>query len=598
MRFCLAALLLTVTVCVSVCHAAEPGVMYVDGVDCVASPLHPKCSDSDQGYQTVEDYGWLGDRHYEDHYDTPAYNCIPPQYHEGYDICSKYTRRPISPFAAWVSVVYEAVTNPMTEEFAGAAFEYVTPPQTPWYNTSARVVSNAVCAAPEGGGPDEPNQSTMLFAWGQFVDHDLDLLLNDPAMPWPIPVPEDDPVFEYPIGFTRAATNEDGAYDNAISARIDLSSVYGMPGLRSYEGGMLRSSAGGRLLPRNEDLEYELDAPPNLTEEELRQFFVAGDIRVNEQALLTSIHTLFMVEHNRLTCAIADTWHMLFGESLSDETLYNAARTVNVGQAQAITYQEYLPRLLNLDPLALDPVYTGEPRIFLDFAAVAFRLGHSQLPTDLPVYNKYRTEFLPLADVFFDPEVVTSYGWASFVGAVREGHSKIVDNFVVDGVRNFLFENASGVGSDLAALNMQRGRDVGVGRFMAMCEAWGIETPEDGWQMWDSEMAEMLQSVYDTPEEVDAWVGGICEPHPLTSGCCPQMLGTLNHKIVQEQFRLLRDTDPAFYNRHFSQSAQLWFRHRTLGRLYSDASGVWVGNDLFEPRRGMWDPHCDRWRDY
>eukprot|EP00768_Dysnectes_brevis_P005941 gnl/Dysnectes_brevis/4493_a6059_243.p1 GENE.gnl/Dysnectes_brevis/4493_a6059_243~~gnl/Dysnectes_brevis/4493_a6059_243.p1 ORF type:complete len:360 (+),score=148.55 gnl/Dysnectes_brevis/4493_a6059_243:831-1910(+) len=333
------------------------------------------------------------------------------------------------PFRDWVSVVLEAVSHPMSEIYEGALFETKTPPQPQWWGDvpSTRVVSNAICdasAAVPVGGPDEPNQSTMMFAWGQWVDHDLDLLATDPTKPWPIPVPPGD-VFTAPIGFARAKTTPHG-YRNEISARIDLSSVYGQHGLRTGVGGTLRTSSWGRLLPRNDDLEYHMEAPPNFTPQQLRRLFVAGDVRANEQALLTAIHTFFALEHNRLCRGISNTWRLLFGAPLSDDRIFHAARTINVGQAQAVTYQEYLPRLLGIDPLALPACYHGKPRIFLDFATVGFRLGHSQLPSALPYRTRHAAGEVPLTDVFFNPELLASIGWEGFVGAVRESKSKVV----------------------------------------------------------------------------------------------------------------------------------------------------------------------------
>jgi len=74
-----------------------------------------------------------------------------------------------------------------------------------------------------------------------------------------------------------------------------------------------------------------------------RKDFVAGDLRVNEQPFLTSLHVLFFREHNRL----AD----LLGRDLgtdNDELLYQSARKLVIIQMQNIVYKEFLPTLLGM----------------------------------------------------------------------------------------------------------------------------------------------------------------------------------------------------------------------------------------------------------
>src|ERR1041384_5328635 len=39
----------------------------------------------------------------------------------------------------------------------------------------ARAISNAIVAAPEDGTVNDRNMSAFVYAWGQFIDHDLDL---------------------------------------------------------------------------------------------------------------------------------------------------------------------------------------------------------------------------------------------------------------------------------------------------------------------------------------------------------------------------------------------------------------------------------------
>lgn len=66
--------------------------------------------------------------------------------------------------------------------------------------------------------------------------------------------------------------------------------------------------------------------------------FVAGDNRVNETPLLSSMHTFWVMEHNRLAIQI----RQLF-PSKKDEELFQEARRYVVAQWQNVIYSEWLP---------------------------------------------------------------------------------------------------------------------------------------------------------------------------------------------------------------------------------------------------------------
>lgn len=84
---------------------------------------------------------------------------------------------------------------------------------------------------------------------------------------------------------------------NAYPAVLDLASVYGSDtmradGLRIFSGGVRKTSCGDRVSLNTGGLS-NVPLPNN-------EYFVAGDIRSNERPVLTSLHVIFLLEHNDL----------------------------------------------------------------------------------------------------------------------------------------------------------------------------------------------------------------------------------------------------------------------------------------------------------
>ena len=316
---------------------------------------------------------------------------------------------------------------------------------------SAREVSNAVAEQTQFT-LNNRELTDLAWLWGQFIDHDIDLTEGaEPAESFPIEVPTGDPYFD-PFGTgTQTIPLSRSIYDestgdsadnprqqtNAITAFLDGSVIYGSDEvrtaeLRTFDGGRLKTSEGD-LLPFNEaGLENAGGTSSSL--------FLAGDVRANENAALSSMHTLWVREHNRIADLIAQS-----DPSLSDEAIYQAARRIVVGELQAITYNEFLPALLGYDALSTYSGYdsTVDPGIANVFSTAAYRFGHSMLSSELLRLNNDGTVSdegnLALQDAFFAPGDLVDFGIDSLLLGVASQTAQEIDNMVVDDVRNFLF---------------------------------------------------------------------------------------------------------------------------------------------------------------
>jgi hypothetical protein len=418
-----------------------------------------------------------------------------------------------------------------------------------------RTISNLVVDQPESR-PNGLGASDFLWQWGQFLDHDIDLTDGtDPPEPANIPIPAGDAWFD-PDGtgsamlpFNRSLYDSDTGSDsprqqvNEITAWIDASNVYGSDveralALRTNDGtGRLRTSEGGLLPFNTEGLANAGGSGPTL--------FLAGDVRANEQVGLTALHTLFVREHNRLAEQIAAEQPRLSGEEI-----YQRARRTVIAEMQVITYREFLPALLGPDPL---PPYRGyDPSVDASianvFSTAAYRFGHSALSETLLRLDENGDEVaaghLALRDAFFAPQRITDEGGIDpILRGLASQVCQSIDAYVIDDVRNFLFGPPGAGGFDLAALNIQRGRDHGLPSYNDVRAGLGLARAESFADVSsDPELQSRLAEAYGDVDAIDAWLGGLAED-PLPGA----MVGELVATVVREQFRVLRDGDRFWY---------------------------------------------------
>lgn len=417
-----------------------------------------------------------------------------------------------------------------------------------------REVSNAVVAQSEDT-PDPGNRTAFLWLWGQFLDHDITLTHENGTNDFPIEVPLGDPHFD-PFGtgavsmpFSRSTFADDSGTDpdnpraqvNSITAFTDASMVYGSDderasALRTFSDGKLATSSGD-LPPFNTG---GLDNAGGTSD----SLFLCGDVRANENVLLTSIHTLFLREHNRIATEIQAR-----SPELTDEEIYQAARKRVGALVQVVTYEEFVPTLLGRDAL---PPYTGyraqvDPGIGILFATAAYRLGHSQVGSLIPRLGADGESIeegdLVVADAFFNPSLLDEGGIDPLLRGAASNPSQATDPQVIDDLRNLLFGPPGAGGLDLASLNIQRGRDHGMPDYNTIRTHYGLPAVTDFAGITrDADRQANLASVYSSPDQVDPWVGLLSEDALRGSAVGPTL-----HRILSDQFRRLRDGDRFFY---------------------------------------------------
>jgi peroxidase len=521
----------------------------------------------------------------------------------------------------------------------------------------ARYVSNRIFNDGSQNLFSENGVTQWGFIWGQFLDHTFGLRQTGGAEGAPIPFDSADPLEEFEnevgsINFQRTpaatGTGVDSAREqiNTVSSYIDAFSIYGgsadrlewlregpVDGDLSNNGARLVMTSDG-YLPRADDrgdadtapameLQGRLAATPD-------KAVVAGDVRANENVALTSVHTLFAREHNRIVDALPD--------ELAEEVKFQIARRVVIAEMQYITYTEFLPALgVYLDPYrGYDS--TVDATLANEFAVVGYR-AHSMIhgtidPTaergtfsteELDAFEAQGVEVveegdeveleIPLAVAFGNPDLLEAIGLEAVLAGLGNEAQYRNDEMIDNQLRSVLFQlpgpnvedptecldgpplpECFTTVLDLGAVDIQRGRDHGIPSYNELRIAYGLEPkvsfaditgdaseefPDDpvigsgspiddpdildfvqlldregavvtpGSREADEEvvtgarrttLASRLKALYESVDDVDAFVGMVAEPHlPGTE------FGELQGAIWKRQFEALRDGDRFFY---------------------------------------------------
>ena len=437
---------------------------------------------------------------------------------------------------------------------------------------SARKISNVLCDEPKTNFSSR-NLSAFVYVWGQFIDHDMVLTPTGTTEYLPVLLPSDEPLFNVDIPFFRSAVlTSTGVKNkreqiNQNTSWIDASVVYGSDDeraswLRTKKQGKLKTSAGN-LLPWN-TLTGEKDSPIDITAPDMAndanhtvKTFVAGDIRAVEHPGITALHTIFVREHNNIC-------NRLIALGLkNDEEIYQKARKEVGALIQAVTYEEFLPALGVTLSDYVNYKNTAGPDIMNTFATASFRIGHTMVADELALRTNdcqvAGPGSLELSDVFFNPDLISDFGTDVFLKGLST-HKQYETDTKINGIlRNYLFGNPADsikFGLDLAALNIQRGRDHGLPDYNSVRKFYtGFGITSFSQITLDPVKAAALQSLYGNVNNIDLWVGLLAEDR--LSG---KSVGKTMHAMLKAQFEKLRDGDYYYYIIDQAMPAEIRFK--------------------------------------
>ncbi|XP_017715767.1 PREDICTED: peroxidasin homolog [Rhinopithecus bieti] len=467
--------------------------------------------------------------------------------------------------------------------------------------------------------PDE-QFTHMLMQWGQFLDHDLDSTVvalsqarfsdgqhcssvcsNDPPC-FSVMIPPHDSrarsgarcmffVRSSPVcgsGMTSLLMNSVYPREqiNQLTSYIDASNVYGstehearsIRDLASHRG-LLRQGivqrSGKPLLP------FAAGPPTECMRDENESpipCFLAGDHRANEQLGLTSMHTLWFREHNRVAAEL-----LKLNPHWDGDTIYYETRKIVGAEIQHITYQHWLPKILGEVGMRTLGEYQGydpgiNAGIFNAFATAAFRFGHTLVN---PLLYRLDENFQPLAQghlplhkAFFSPfRIVNEGGIDPLLRGLFgvAGKMRVPSQLLNTELTERLFSMAHTVALDLAAINIQRGRDHGIPPYhdyRVYCNLSAAHTFEDlKNEIKNPEIREKLKRLYGSTLNIDLFPALMVED--LVPG---SRLGPTLMCLLSTQFKRLRDGDRLWYENPgvFSPAQLTQIKQTSLARILCD----------------------------
>ncbi|KAM8866067.1 eosinophil peroxidase-like [Synchiropus picturatus] len=497
-----------------------------------------------------------------------------------------------------------------------------------------REVSNRILRTANLEVEADPLYTHLVTIFGQWTDHDLTFTPHSPVIRsfsdgidcerscartepcFPIKIPAQDPRFgrdtQKCIPFFRSAPacgSGNGGHIfgasnvrqqiNSLTSFIDVGQVYGSDDAKarylrdlSSDRGLLRvntefTDQGRELLPFTSMGANICATRAQITGDSRAvevPCFLAGDERSNENIALTSLHTLMLREHNRLAGALAE-----LNPHWRGERLYQEARKIMGAYFQVLTFRDYLQHIVGPDAiqskLGTYPGYdeSVDPSISNVFATAAYRFAHLMVqPVMFRLNDSYQQhpEFptVILRKAFFTPwRVVFEGGLDPILRGLLGRRAKLntQEHMMPDELREHLFKFSKDLALDLAALNLQRGRDHGLPGYSEWRRFCGLSVPKNrnqlGRVLQNRLLARNLLKLYGHPRNIDVWLGGIAEPF-VPGG----RVGPLFACLISTQFQRIRQGDRYWWEKAgvFSEEQRESLKKTSLARIICDNSGI------------------------
>ncbi|XP_034485847.1 uncharacterized protein LOC117790495 [Drosophila innubila] len=475
--------------------------------------------------------------------------------------------------------------------------------------SSSRFVSLLVHGAREGDAP----LTLMIAQWGQLLDHDMTSTAQprsiNGSIPsccggndfhpscFPIKVPLDDPWLSplkvRCLEFLRSAPAQRRdcvlswrEQTNQATSYIDASPIYSNNAKSSDNARVFRNGLliYGRGNPADDVCQRGAIAT---------QCIRAGDGRSGEQPGLLAMHHVWVGEHNRIALELSE-----LNPHWSDEKIYQETRRIVGAMFQHITYREFLPVILGKEVCKLFDLellstgyYEGyetkvNPTVANAFSSAAFRFGHSLVQNSYMRCDRHHNMInnnVSLHEEFQSGDIGTAGSLHRLLRGMASQRALKRDEFITPELTNHLFQTPGfPFGLDLAAINIQRGRDHG----LAPYTSWRVPCGLSPIQSWDEfanvvgpESAKRIGHAYRSVHDIDLFVGGIAE-RPVVGG----LVGPTFACIIAQQFSNSRRGDRFWYeNSGFESSftpAQLHsLRRVSLSQVLCRA----VGGGTFQP---------------
>lgn len=320
---------------------------------------------------------------------------------------------------------------------------------------------------------------------------------------------------------------------------MDLSQLYGNDDddevmIRSFhQGSLLASTDDASILPKVSD---ELCFADN----ENSTCYHSGDSRVNANPFVTVMYTLFLRSHNQIAQKLKR-----MNPRWDDNQLFAITKRINIAIYQKIIYNDWahvvLGKRMATELRNVEGKQIKSDKVSNEFGAAAIKFYNTMLPGDLlshqdeplrvtprsseniieatDAISSKRKEILKLQDSFYKPRDLGKHNRLDqLMNAILRQRSMAMDSSYVDDLslqfyRSQMFDNKT-FGGDSLAFDIQRTRDHGLQpyiNYIKKCLNIRITQWDDLRNIISADELNKLKSIYQSVQDIDLIVGGLCE---------------------------------------------------------------------------------------